>query len=83
MFIPAISVVISETIFEHFPKGSNINVGHDKTFINVREYRRSNKKWIIQRNWQHRLYMTKTITTKTQHNMCWTLLYANKHKYRK
>jgi len=21
--------------------------------------------------------------TKTQHNMCWTPLYANKHKYRK
>jgi len=23
-------------------------------YINVREYRRSNQKWTIQRNWQHR-----------------------------
>ena len=27
--------------------------------INVSEYRRDNKKWTIQRNWQHRVYNTK------------------------
>jgi len=26
--------------------------------VNVREYRRSNPKWIIQRNWQHRAHKT-------------------------
>jgi hypothetical protein len=28
-------------------------------YINVREYRRGNQKWTIQRNWQHRAYNTK------------------------
>jgi hypothetical protein len=32
--------------------------------INVRECRRDNQKWTIQRNWQHR-------QRKTQHNMHW------------
>jgi len=32
------------------------------------------------RNTRHK---TKTNKTKTQLNMCWTPLYANKHKYRK
>jgi hypothetical protein len=27
--------------------------------INVREYRRGNQKWTIQRNWQHRVHKTK------------------------
>jgi hypothetical protein len=30
------------------------------------------------RNWQHRVHKTKI--KKTQDNMCWTPLYANKHK---
>ena len=48
--------------------------------INVREYRRSNKKkWTIQRHWQHRVHKTKTNKAKTQHNMCWTPLCASKH----
>jgi hypothetical protein len=34
----------------------------------------------IQRNWQHRVHKTKKDTAKTQHNMCWTPLYGNKHK---
>ena len=42
--------------------------------INVSEYRRDNKKWTIQRNWQHRVHNTKDEEkqnkTKTQHNMC-------------
>jgi len=37
----------------------------------------------VQRNWQHRTQKTKTNKTKTQHNMCWTPLYWNKHKQRK
>ena len=35
--------------------------------IVVREYRRGNKKWKIQRNWQHRVHKTKKNETKTQH----------------
>jgi len=34
----------------------------------------------IQRNWQHRVHSTMKNKTKTQHNMCWTPLCANKHK---
>jgi len=33
--------------------------------INVREYRRSNHKWTIQRNWQHSGHQTKKSQTKT------------------
>ena len=50
----------------------------DESIITVRKNRRG--KWTIQRNWQHRVYKTKTNKTKTQHNICWTPLYANKHK---
>ena len=39
-----------------------------------------NQQWTIQRNWKHRVQKTKTNKTKTQHNMCWGPLYANKHK---
>jgi hypothetical protein len=42
--------------------------------INVREYRRGNQKWTIQRNWQHMTDKTKKNKTKAQHNMCWTPL---------
>jgi hypothetical protein len=38
-------------------------------WINVREYRRGNHNWTIQRNWQHRVHRTKTNKTKTQHNV--------------
>jgi hypothetical protein len=33
--------------------------------INVREYRRGNQTWTIQRNWQHRAHKTKTHKRKT------------------
>jgi len=39
-----------------------------------------NQKWIIQRNWQHRVYQKTKVKAKTQHNMYWTPLYANKYK---
>jgi hypothetical protein len=29
-------------------------------YINVREYQRRSRKWTIQRNWQHRVLLTKT-----------------------
>ena len=48
--------------------------------INVRKYSKGQSKWTIQRNWQHSVHKTKINKTKTQHNMCWTPLYANKHK---
>ena len=52
--------------------------------INAREYRKDNKKWTIQRNWQHGVRRK----TKQKHNTlcvghhyaCWTPLCANKHK---
>jgi predicted Holliday junction resolvase-like endonuclease len=49
-------------------------------YINVREYRRStsNQKSTIQRNWQHRVHKRGKTKTKTQHNMWWTSLCANK-----
>jgi hypothetical protein len=37
--------------------------------INVREYRRGNQKWKIQRNWQNRVHKTKTNKTITQHEV--------------
>ena len=49
---------------------------YDVWFINVKEYRRGNQKWTIQRNWVHK---TKTNKTKTQHNMCWTPPYTKQH----
>jgi hypothetical protein len=35
--------------------------------IDVSEYSRGNKKWKIQRNWQHRAHKTKKNKTKPQH----------------
>jgi hypothetical protein len=40
--------------------------------INVKEYRRVNHIWTIQRNWQHLEHKTKTNKVKIQHNICWT-----------
>jgi hypothetical protein len=39
---------------------SNIaaTVGQSVKIINVREYRRGNHKWSIQRNWRHRVHKT-------------------------
>jgi hypothetical protein len=50
--------------------------------INVRQYRRGNLKWTIQRNWLHRVTKTQDEdkqNTKTKHNMCWTPPYT-RHK---
>jgi hypothetical protein len=52
-------------------------------YIHVTEYRNGNQKWPIQKNWQDMINKTKKNKTKTQHNMSWTPLYANKHKQRK
>jgi len=38
------------------------------SYVNIREDRRGNQKWTIQRTWQHRVHKTKTNKTKTQHN---------------
>jgi hypothetical protein len=38
--------------------------------INVREHRRGNQKWGIQRNWQHRVHKTKTNKTKKHNTIC-------------
>ena len=36
-------------------------------YINLREYRRGNQKWKIQRNWQHSVHNIKKNKAKTQH----------------
>jgi hypothetical protein len=36
-------------------------------YINLREYRRGNQKWKIQRNWQHSVHNMKKNKAKTQH----------------
>jgi hypothetical protein len=46
--------------------------------INVREYRRSNQKWTIQRNWQHRVHKTKRNNSKTQHKIIFLNLHFSK-----
>ena len=56
--------------------------------INNIDYSKENKrqrklKMTLQRSWQHRAHKTKINKTKTQHNMCWTPIYANKNKLRK
>ena len=49
--------------------------------MTVKEYRRGNQKWTIQRNWQHWVHKAKKKDkTKTQRHMCWTPLCENKHK---
>ena len=46
----------------------NKKIQHHPTIqINVREDRKNNQQWTIQRNWQHRVHKTKTNKTKTQH----------------
>jgi len=45
--------------------------------INVKENRRGNQEWTIQRNWQHWVYKTQDEDKQnkdTKHNMCWTPL---------
>jgi len=42
---------------------------YEEFLINVREYRRGNQKWIIQRNWQHSVYKMKKNKTKQKHNI--------------
>ena len=49
-------------------------------YINVREHRRDNQKWTLQRNWKHRVLKTKKTKTKTQQKMCWKPPHVNKHK---
>jgi len=49
--------------------------------LNVREYRRSNLKNGQSRETGNIGYTRRGQTKqKTQHNMCWTPIYANKHK---
>jgi len=47
----------------------NIINFNGQSMINVREYRRDNQKWAIQRNWSNMVHKTKKNKTKTQHNM--------------
>ena len=57
-----------------------INVRECSRLINVRECSRGNQIRIIQRNWQHRVNKALKNKIKIQNNICWTPLYANKHK---
>jgi hypothetical protein len=46
-----------------------IKNGQSRETGNIREYRRGNQKWAIQRNWQYRVHKTKKNKTKTQRNI--------------
>jgi hypothetical protein len=50
--------------FEYY-NWTNVCLVYVTIYINVREYRRVNQKWTIQRNWQHRLHKTKKNIRKT------------------
>jgi len=50
--------------------------------MNVKEYRRGNHKWTIQRNWQHGVYKTGKKETKQKHNtLCVGHHYAKTNTY--
>ena len=51
------------------------------TKIKVREYRRGNQKWTIQKKLATQSIQYTEKQNKTQHNMYWTPLCTNKHKY--
>jgi hypothetical protein len=45
---------------EEVPMSSiHIKIVYNIVYAKVREYRKTNQKWTIQRNWQHRLHKTK------------------------
>ena len=49
----------------------------------VREYRRDNQKWTIQRNWQHRVHRLEEKQTKTNNvNETWSVLHTTGGKCR-
>ena len=63
---------INNSRFAEFLPG--LNYSCTALQINLREYHKGNQKWKIQRNWQHRIQVTK------KSNICGTSLYVNKHK---
>jgi hypothetical protein len=82
---PIITITSCGHSWFHHSQIMVLNFFYDNNFdficiINVREYRRGNQKYPIQRNWQHMVHKTKKNKTKTQHNMRCLPLYANKHK---
>ena len=52
-------------------------------WINVREYRRDNQKWITQRNWHHRVHKTTINKQNNNNTICVTPLYTNKYTMHK
>ena len=52
-------------------------------WINVREYRRDNQKWITQRNWHHRVHKTTINKQNNNNTICVTPLYTNKYTIHK
>jgi hypothetical protein len=66
-------------------KDRNLATGHQRPlnnalYINVREYRRRNKK--MDNPEKLATYKTKKNKAKTQQDICWTPPYASKHKKR-
>jgi len=58
----------------------NTGYTRHRTKINVREYRRGNQEWTIQRHWQHRVHKREEKQTKNTTRYALSPLYANKHK---
>jgi len=58
-------------------------IHHNISLINVREYRRDNQKWTIQRNWQHWLHKTQDEKkqSKTQYVLDTTIRKQTQIKY--
>ena len=56
--------------------GTKVIRQQSKVSMNAVENWRGNANGTIQRNWQHMIHKTKKSKTNTQHNMCWTPLWA-------
>ena len=79
--IMVIEKVLSSLISKGFVLGYRCLSLHSAIsgyYIHTREYRKSNQKWTMKRNWQHWVHRTKNNKTSTPTNMCWTLLCAKK-----
>jgi hypothetical protein len=75
------SIVMIITFYLHKQVQWYSNTQYNTYTINVREYRRGNQKWTIQKNWQHRVHNTKKNTT--QYVLDTTMRNLNKHKQRR
>ena len=65
------------TTFDQLVKKESAILFNSKKNI---QYINDREKWTIEKNWQHKVHKTKENKAKTEHNNCWTPLYANELK---